>query len=1181
MRAYASPSPAAGRTSSGVGSSPVLGTARHPFTNRWSKRGAASTISSEAPDALARAATQSPAATRSPAAKPSPRLSSVSGTSSVFDTRASRRLRREQAPSPRKSQSSEDGSVVPRAREAKSTSPDPWLEKPEPTEASPHLLRDAGRLPSSTPGTDSGRRSPSYWERYWHTSPMRSPKGSAEVHAREDASTRARGDRPSASPRVAAGRPAQLTERPAAGLAGLSAAEPEPPNDALEPGTERFGRPYATGLAGSGWTAADERLAAAAVAGDVDKVSDLLADGVRADVPDAHGDTALHKAVRFDCAAIVKAMLKTKPDTNVQGREERTPLHEAALYNHSQCAAELLVAGADYELRDRFRHTAREIGERQNHAEIVQLIETFERLLTHGTGGSSDGAAPPGSPEPQGEAPPARKNVFAEAISVIDGRPARPAADRVGAAPSPMPEPEPAGYDATSPPPLEDEEPDAAEEPMPLGSQVDELFQRLDADGNGSISREELAAAFQASGPSLTLQPAAEPQPPALAPQPAAAPPPAHVAQAQARARVPPSAEEAVPPPLSEASPVEAEQTSPPPNIAAPAPAPAPATGGVPAAATSQRKTRWSKSDKARSDRALAKARASTQSTAAADELEAAAQAEDGRQSQPGAPAHELPDPQREDCSRELPDSYLGSVFQSLDSEHTGYLSMEMVRHAFTKLGLRFAESELAAMPPPDQDGVTKLDLDQFKQVVRNRASMKHRGSRDGHDLEGLYDEIYDGESPSPTSESPGATGERTYQDEHGPLPVGPPIDKDGLAQQVAGAPTPSESGARDVGSSMPAERRARNVSWQDSPTDTQAEASGKPTMRIDLDPESLTGAAIAGALGGAGPEGESAADLPIDAQSDVLAKKPTMRIDLDPESLTDAAIAGALGGVEPEPESAADLPIDAQAASRTKPAMRIDLDPESLTDAAIAGALGGTEPEPQSAADLPIDADSPAGGRTGAQAKPTMRIDLDPESLTDEAIAGALGGVEPEPGSAADLPIDAQADARADSTAKPTMRIDLDPESLTHAAIAGALGGVEPEPESAADLPIDAQAGAPTTVSRSAQPPQPSSGATDAVRQRDPSAAAPLSLQPATPVAAGARPPAEGVPPAAAAGTASAAVDDAVSATPRSPGYMSTIIRLATQSRDKGTGSPDVVGVPTISPGRQVKDEYMETIYR
>jgi len=81
--------------------------------------------------------------------------------------------------------------------------------------------------------------------------------------------------------------------------------------------------------------------------------------------------------------------------------------------------------------------------------------------------------------------------------------------------------------------------------------------------------------------------------------------------------------------------------------------------------------------------------------------------------------------------------------------------------------------------------------------------------------------------------------------------------------------------------------------------------------------------------------------------------------------------------------------------------------------------------------------------------------------------------------------------------------------------------------------------------------------------------------------VAAGARPPAEGVPPAAAAGTASAAVDDAVSATPRTPGYMDTIIRLATQSRDKGTGSPDVVGVPTISPGRQVKDEYMETIYR
>ena len=74
-------------------------------------------------------------------------------------------------------------------------------------------------------------------------------------------------------------------------------------------------------------------------------------------------------------------MCKTKPDANVQGREGRTPLHEAALYNHSQCAAELLVAGTDFDLRDRFRHTAREIGIRQGHAEIVQLIDTYQRLL--------------------------------------------------------------------------------------------------------------------------------------------------------------------------------------------------------------------------------------------------------------------------------------------------------------------------------------------------------------------------------------------------------------------------------------------------------------------------------------------------------------------------------------------------------------------------------------------------------------------------------------------------------------------------------------------------------------------------------------------------------------------------------------------------------------------------------
>ena len=47
----------------------------------------------------------------------------------------------------------------------------------------------------------------------------------------------------------------------------------------------------------------------------------------------------------------------------------------------------------------------------------------------------------------------------------------------------------------------------------------------------------------------------------------------------------------------------------------------------------------------------------------------------------------------------------------------------------------------------------------------------------------------------------------RTYQDEHGPLPVGPPIDKDGLAQQVAGAPAPA-AGAGSGGGSTTARLR-------------------------------------------------------------------------------------------------------------------------------------------------------------------------------------------------------------------------------------------------------------------------------------------------------------------------------------------------------------------------------------
>ena len=48
-------------------------------------------------------------------------------------------------------------------------------------------------------------------------------------------------------------------------------------------------------------------------------------------------------------------------------------------------------------------------------------------------------------------------------------------------------------------------------------------------------------------------------------------------------------------------------------------------------------------------------------------------------------------------------------------------------------------------------------------------------------------------EPPSPPlDEAPAAAPLRSYEEVHGPMPTGPPIDADGLAQQTKGAPAPA-----------------------------------------------------------------------------------------------------------------------------------------------------------------------------------------------------------------------------------------------------------------------------------------------------------------------------------------------------------------------------------------------------
>jgi len=226
---------------------------------------------------------------------------------------------------------------------------------------------------------------------------------SARISSREDTSregTTAAGSeaesRITPSSRFGAGR------EPADGLLGPRARTSRTPEKASGRDLSSLRTQRASGFSSSGsvaastlgagvrWGAGDERLSAVCLSPwesqkDLDMqtadAAALLAKGVKGDALDRFGDTAMHKTVRSNKISILKEILKSQPNINVPGQKKRTPLHEAALAGHSQCAAELLVAGADGQLLDGAGKSVRDVAIKNNHQQIVNLIDTFYRLL--------------------------------------------------------------------------------------------------------------------------------------------------------------------------------------------------------------------------------------------------------------------------------------------------------------------------------------------------------------------------------------------------------------------------------------------------------------------------------------------------------------------------------------------------------------------------------------------------------------------------------------------------------------------------------------------------------------------------------------------------------------------------------------------------------------------------------
>eukprot|EP01046_Picozoa_sp_COSAG06_P024820 COSAG06_NODE_2047_length_7748_cov_2.928880_1_plen_1024_part_10 len=877
---------------------------------------------------------------------------SATATPSVFDTSASRRMRQQQVEEPA-------GSGSPAVSPSGGRSESPVLNSLSSLSRPTQPFRTASRSsePSTIRGAGDGlagarARSPSYWERYWAIGPMGAerPPDSPAAAAREPlhpkraaapATSAALAPAPSAAAAAPAPRPspgsALTTPR---GYSSLTPAARQPPSTGFQTGgsvREASATPpsgHRSSPKAPRWTAKDEQLAAAAVSADVARVKALLAEGVRCDVPDTHGDTALHKAVRFDSAPIVRLMCKTKPDANVQGREGRTPLHEAALYNHSQCAAELLVAGTDFDLRDRFRHTAREIGIRQGHAEIVQLIDTYQRLLDQA--GLGEAANEPDESSDGGPV---------AAVAAAAGESTSMATELEGAS----------GFEVVE------------------GTGAE--FEVVEDTGA------EIAA--YESGP------------------------PKHLGS------------------LLNSSLLE---------VATPAPATAPAP--APARAHLHQTSAPAATQNTNAERGLQAARAPISTTSLslrADETYATPA--------PAVLDEEQPEEKRSTSPRRaIPDSYVETIFHSLDGDNSGCLSIELVRHAFKELKLTFAGREIAAIPPPDLRGKTKISLSLFKYLVRNRErdTSPTEGSHSPSDLESVYDEMY-GTSPIASSPTPALAAAAAAAAAAAPAPAPAP------AQSLPAASTNPREQHVSPSLDTPAQRRARAVSWQDQAGsedesgDQQEAVPTRPNMRINIDTEAMSDAAIASALGG-GVDTPAMNDLPIDVRETEVRQTVSRSKPSTQEQHGGDRAGQASGGSKLQP-------IDTQEMLQLQ-----GLKLKELRRLAKQAGISRTMLEEAMDADDPEEAVIAllvgVRGRAAETRKPSMKIDIDPEAMTNAAIAAALGGADPETATA-DLPIDAQSTPK-----RPSMKIDIDPEAMTNAAIAAALGGADPE-TATADLPI------------------------------------------------------------------------------------------------------------------------------
>jgi ankyrin repeat protein len=119
---------------------------------------------------------------------------------------------------------------------------------------------------------------------------------------------------------------------------------------------------------------ADERLLAAAAAGDVTGIARALAGGANPDACDAAGTPALMLATRADQAEAVRALIEAEADVDAQDAERFNPF----LCAGAEGLLEILIlaneAGADPAITNRYGGVALIPASERGHVEVVRYL---------------------------------------------------------------------------------------------------------------------------------------------------------------------------------------------------------------------------------------------------------------------------------------------------------------------------------------------------------------------------------------------------------------------------------------------------------------------------------------------------------------------------------------------------------------------------------------------------------------------------------------------------------------------------------------------------------------------------------------------------------------------------------------------------------------------------------------